>query len=132
MRIRRPLERWFPCVDDPDEGEVLIKHLSPGELQDIEDEEMPQRINYEPDDKGNMIPQFSIAPDRKHARERRLVLSVKGWRNFFDEDGNPIEHSDENVIRASREIDGFNEFVADCRKKLAEDVKKDEAGQEKN
>ena len=63
MRISRQKERWFPCEGDPDEGSVLIKHLSPGEAQDIIDEVLPQKIDYELDDKGNMVPQFSNVND---------------------------------------------------------------------
>jgi hypothetical protein len=132
MRIKRPEERWFQCVDDPDEGSVLIKHLSPGEIQDITDATMPQKIEYSPDEKGNMVPEFSITPDRKIERESIMTSAIKDWKNFFDENGNPIECTKENIIRASREIYGFNEFIAECRKILADDVANEMAGQEKN
>jgi len=132
MRIKRPKERWFPCVGDPDKARVLIKHLTPGEIQDLTDETMPQKIEYEQDDEGNMVPNFSMVPKRKEEREQTLVLAVKGWENFFDENEKPLDCTEENIIRASREIDGFNEFIAECRNTLAKDIEKEKAGQEKN
>lgn len=132
MRIRRPTERWFPCIGDPDEGSVLIKHLTPGEVQDISNQAMPQKYEYEPDEDGNLIPKLTVDMNTGMSRELTLIACIKDWKNFFDEDGNLLECTPENIIRASRKIEGFNDFIAECQNTLAEDIKNEERGQEKN
>lgn len=51
---------------------------------------------------------------------------------MFDHDGKKIECTPENVIRASREIDGFNELVDTFKEILAEDIKQEQVDQKKN
>ena len=132
MRISKSTQRWFPFVDDPDEGSVLVEHLSPGDTQDIYDETMPQNIEYEEDDKGNMVPIFKTDMDRKAQREKTLVACIKDWKNHFDEQGEPIKCNPENIIRASRGIEGYNEFITECRNTLADDIEKEKKVLEKN
>lgn len=132
MRIKKVAERWFPCVDDPDEGSVKIKHLSPGEVQDIYDETMPQNIKYEPDGEGNMIPVFNTEMNRKDQREKTMTAAIVDWKNHFDEGGNLLECTPENIIRASREIEGYSQFIDGCRNILGKDIEKEKEMQEKN
>ncbi len=40
-----------------------------------------------------------------------------------------MECTPENIIKASREIDGFNELVNDLREQLAEDIAKEKEDQ---
>ena len=117
---------------DPDEGEVKIKHLSPGERQDIFDKVFLQEIEYETGEQGKMIPKMKQVTDRKKDREQTLVRAVKDWKNFFDEDGKPLECNEKNIIRASREIEGFAEFVAECRQTMDEHIFEEEKELEKN
>ena len=132
MRISKPKERWFKMPGDPDEGEVKIKHLSPGERQDIFDKVFLQEIEYETGEQGKMIPKMKQVTDRKTDREQTLVRAVKDWKNFFDEDGKPLECNEKNIIRASREIEGFAEFVAECRQTMDEHIFEEEKELEKN
>ena len=133
MRITKPKDRWFPCLDDPDNGKVLIRHLSPGEVQDIFDKTMPQKIEYEKeDDSEDLIPAISIEPDRTADRELTLKACIVDWENFFDEKGEALECTHENIVRACREIEGFSIFVAQCRKRLEKDIKSEQEDQEKN
>ena len=65
-------------------------------------------------------------------REMTLVAAVVDWENFFEEDGiTPLICNDKNIIRASREIVGFNEIITKFRKKLASDVEQEQQAQEK-
>ncbi len=132
MRIKKATERWFPCVDDPDGGKVLIRHLSPGERQDVSDKSMPSRIDYEADGDGNMKPIFSIEPNRTTERDLIYQKSIVGWEEFFDEDGEQLDYTQDNVLRAIREIEGFSEFIDECRRTLESDIKAEIEGQEKN
>lgn len=132
MRIRKPTERWFKCEGDPDEGSVLIKHLTPGDLQDIAAEAMPHEYEYEEDDEGRMIPKLKMGFKSGTNRELTLVACIKDWKNHFDEHGNQLECNRENIIRASREIEGYIDFITECQNTLAKEIKKESEGQEKN
>ena len=132
MRIKRTVERWFECENDPDEARVLIRNLSPGEIQDIYDETMPQEIKYEQDEKGNMVPNFKTDMDRKAQREKTMVACIKDWENFYGYEDELLECNDGNIIRASREIEGFNQFVDNCRNIIAKDIEQEKESQVKN
>jgi hypothetical protein len=132
MRIKKIQERWFQAKGDPDEAEVLIRHLQPGENQDIAELALPQKIAYVEDETGKMKADFSISPNR--AKERELTFSgcVVGWKNFYDADENPLEFNGENLKRACREIEGFVEWINECRETLAAEIVKEKEAQEKN
>jgi len=132
MRIRRSAERWFPMVGDPDEGSVLIKDLTPGEIQDIVDKAMPRKYEYEADEKGNQIPKLTVNMDNTLQRELTFTACILDWKNFYDEEDALMECTPENIIRASRKIGGFNEFVIDSQNTLTKDVAEEKKGQEKN
>ena len=132
MRIRRSTERWFKCDGDPDEGSILIKDLTPGEIQDIVDKAMPRKYEYEADEKGNQIPKLTVNMDNTLQRELTFKACILDWKNFFDAEGKPLECTPENIVRASREIEGFNEFVIDCQNTLTKDIAEEKQGQEKN
>jgi len=132
MRIKRTAERWFECDDDPDEASVLIKNLSPGEVQDIYDETMPQNIEYEADEEGNMVPNFKTKMNRKLQREKTMLACIKDWKNFYGYEDEILECNEENIIRASREIEGFNQFIDKCREILSKNIESEKRGQEKN
>ena len=132
MRIKRPTERWFPMVGDPDNSKVLIKHLTPGDVQDIADESMPKKYEYDADADGKLIPKMTVGMNTTVQREMTFKACIKGWENFFDEDGGVLECTPGNIVRASREIEGFNEFITKCQKTLADDISKELKVQEKN
>ena len=132
MRIRRSTERWFKCEGDPDEGSILIKNLIPGEIQDIVDKAMPRSYEYESDEKGNQIPRLTVKMDNTLQRELTFKSCILDWKNFFDMEGTALECTPENIVRASREIDGFNAFVIDCQNTLTKDIAEEKEGQEKN
>ncbi len=139
MRIKKQMERWFEIPNDPDEAQILIKHLSPGEITDIMDEVFTQTIIYKPDDDQDphdkkdpvLKSEFIQETDRRKDREKTLIASVIGWKKFYDQEGKALECTPENVIRASREIEGFNGMVTDFRKRLADDIQKEEVKEEK-
>jgi hypothetical protein len=132
MRISKPKERWFEVPEDPDEARIKIKHLSPGERQDIFDKVFLQEIEYETGEQGKMIPKMKQVTDRKTDREETLVKAVVDWEYFYDENGKPLECNVENIIRASREIEGFAEHVSECRQVLDSDIAEEEKELEKN
>lgn len=133
MRIQGVSERWFPVENDPDEARIKIKNLSPGEISDIFDAVIVQTAEYKANEKGKLEPVFSQTTDKKTDREMTLIKAIVDWENLFEEDGEtPMECNEDNIIRASREITGFNEQVTDMRERLAEDIEKEAVTTEKD
>ena len=46
MRIKKQVTRWFEVEQDPDKSKLLIKHLLPGEITDIMDAVVKQKVTY--------------------------------------------------------------------------------------
>ena len=130
MRIKKQVERWFEIPNDPDEGQILIKHLNPGEITDIMDEVFTQTIVYKKDGDQDPQPEFIQETDKRKDREKTLVLSVVNWKKFYDQEGKALKCTPENVIRASREIEGFNNLVTGFRERLADDIQKEDVKEE--
>jgi len=132
MRISKVQERWFDVEGDPDKSRLKIKHMLPGETADIFDKVFEQKIDYKKGKKGKLEPNFSQNTNKKLDRELTLSTVVVDWENIFDRDGKPMECNPDNVIRASREIDGFSELVNEFREILAADIKEEREEQKKN
>jgi|FLOH01.1.fsa_nt_gi hypothetical protein len=134
MRITKITERWFDVPNDPDNARLKIKHLSPGEIQDIFDKVFVQKIDYKKGKgkKAKLEPIFSQKTDKKLDRELTLTMTVIDWEGFFDKKDQPMVCTPENIIRASRQIEGFNELVTELREQLAEDIQKEKESQQGN
>ena len=132
MRIAKTIERWFEVPGDKEDGKVKIKHLAPGEIQDIVDEVMVQEIIYEQPEGGEK-PKGVVRQrnNRRLDREKTVLACVVEWKNFYDENGKKMACDEANVLRAIRMIDGFSEFVAECRNRLAAEVDKEVKAQKK-
>jgi len=132
MRISKAVERWFPVPEDPDGARVKIRHLRPGEIQDIIDEVMVQEIEYqEPEDGGTGRPIIRQKNNRRKDREKTMQAAVVGWEKFYGRDGKALKCNADNILKAVREIDGFVEFVATCRDQLSEDIVAETTAQKK-
>lgn len=131
MRITKPEQRWFNVPADPDGASIQIKHLRPGEIQDIIDDVMVQEIEYNLEDGGNRRPILRQKNNRKKDREKTILACVVDWKKFYDANGKAMACTEDNVLRAIREIDGFAEFVGECRTRLTEDITAETAAQKK-
>ena len=132
MRITKPKERWFDVPEDEDKGKVLVRQISPGERHKIMDKAFQQKIEYRAGEDGKLSPVMNQITDRKFDREQTVLKAVVSWENFFDLDGTKLPCNLENVLKAINEIDGFIEFVNECREKLEEDISSEESVLEKN
>ena len=132
MRISKVIERWFDVPNDPDKSRLKIKHLNPGETQDIFDQVFVQKVDYEKGKKGKMEPKFSQETNKKLDRELTLSSVVVDWENVFDLKGQKMKCTPENVVNASREITGFSELVNEFKEILANDIKEEREDQKKN
>jgi hypothetical protein len=133
-KITKPTTRRFEYPDDPYNGFVTIKHLSPGETAEISDQAFKREINY----KSGKGKKDGYAPDVKLKEDLRLYTNlniekaVVGWGNFFDDNDEQISCTKETKEKAIDEIDGFVEFISECRETLAADIAKEKADQLKN
>lgn len=133
MRITKRVERWFPAPNDPDKSEHLIRHLLPGEILDTINDSTSQETKYIIDEKsGDLVPEMASHTTPGAVQEKQFMKALRGWKNVFDEDGKPLEFNDENKVRAYREMDGYSQFVTDCRNTLTEDVIKEQEARTKN
>ena len=134
MRISKITDRWFDIPNDPDNGRIKIHHLTPGELTDISDKAYTQDVVYKPVSGGKGKVEPIITQDVNSALNRELTLTtaIVGWENFFDRDDNPMDCTPDNIMRCSREIDGFDDLVKEFRDKLAEDIAAEKEEQRKN
>ncbi|HUT44386.1 MAG TPA: hypothetical protein VMW95_08615 [Desulfobacterales bacterium] len=133
MRISKVIERWFDVEGDPDKARLKIKHMLPGEITDIFDQVFEQKIDYKKTGKkGKLEPIFSQNTNKKLDRELTLSAVVVDWENMFDRDGKKMDCTPENIIRASRDIDGFTELVNEFREILTNDIKEEREDQKKN
>ena len=140
-RITKATERKFFLPNDPDKAWVMIKHLSPGEVQDIFDKVFTQEINYkktkskDPNQtkaKDSFEPEFSQKTNKGLDREMTLTSVVTGWGNFYGLDNKKAECTPENIMAFSRELDGFTEFIVESREELAKQIKEEKEAQIKN
>jgi hypothetical protein len=134
MRILKEDCRWFDVPNDPDNGRVKIKHLTPAELSEINDKSFQKKINYKSGKgkKEGYEPEVDITENPKVFRELPIKMAVVAWENFFDKNDKPMECTPENIERAIRQIDGFVIMVVNAKAKLADDIAQEKKDQLKN
>ncbi len=139
-RITKTKERWFDVPNDPVNGRVKIKHLSPGALALINDESFKKEMSYkagrgEKDDNGKKLApnvKVDIKENPVAFRELPIIKSIVSWENHLDENGNQMECNKENIEKFIRNDDSFSEFVNECREILAKDIAQEKKDQLKN
>jgi hypothetical protein len=134
MRISKITDRWFEIPNDPDSGRIKIHHITPGELTDISDQAYKQDVIYKPvaGQKGKVEPIITQDVDSALNRKLLLTTAIVDWENFFDREDKPMECTPDNIMRCSREIDGFYALVEEFRTQLAEDIAQEKEDQRKN
>lgn len=133
-RIEKTQERWFDFPNDPDKGAVKFKNLSPGEIDEINDESFKNNISYKPGGKkGDLEPIIESKQYPKAFRQLPIKKAIVDWKNFFEADGKTeMKCTPENIERAIQEIGGFKDWAVDCRGILAKDIAKEKEAQAKN
>ena len=133
MRITRTVERWFKLPGDPDGHEALIRHIKPGEVSDVIHSTTKFQTDYKKEDGTDaLIPNIQSFSEPNDMQKQLFLLGLVGWKNMFDEDGEPLEFNEVNKIRALREIDGYKEWVTECQNILGESVKQEAKDLSKN
>ena len=130
MRIRKPTSRWFKVPGDPDNAEIKIKALAPGDRFKIYDAAFNQELVY--NGPGDGHPSFKQTTDKEKDRLETAKAAVVDWKNVFDLDDQPLECTPENIVKAVNGIDGFMAFIRECMTRLDEDLADEKKDQEKN
>jgi hypothetical protein len=137
MKLQKMTSGWFELPNDEDGAAFEIKHLRSGEISKITDATNKRRFEFRKGADGELEPVPILETDAAGERERVIVAAVIGWRGICDQDGEPLECTEENKLRLCREL-GETDFsavvlfVQDCRRKLAEAIKADAEETEKN
>jgi hypothetical protein len=106
--------------------------MTPGDRQDIFDASMEQEVVYQPGKDGSSEPVMRQKNNLTLDRELTCQRAVVDWENHFDRDGNPMECTPENIVRAIREIDGWVTAVKIFMAELDDILEKEDKAQEKN
>lgn len=141
MQVPKKITATFPIPNDPDKGEITLRHISPGEMEDIQGEMGIFETIMKPDDDGKMSPEIRQNTGIGDKRYLLQVRSIDSWRNVRGEDGKDLPCTPENIIVVCREVEvmrddgafiGLPVWLHECRVKLAEKVKADRMAQRKN
>jgi len=132
MRLTTERSVWRDIPDDPDNARVEIRHIKPGEQQDIEDNIELYRAVLRPDATGALQREVTINPAKGDARYAFLCAAIKNWENFLDAAGIPLACTDENKILMARERKDLGQLVGTFRTELAAVVSAEQEAERKN
>lgn len=119
---------WFRFnEDDPDSGEICIRAVTPGQLKEMTRKTTKKRPEY----KGG---QRFVVEEHDEEKFARLLWDyvIVEWKDLQDEDGNEIPCTVDSKYHLMMDNIGFARFVAQCRERVEEDIKKHEEAVEKN
>lgn len=127
-RLSAVKEQWFSIPGDEDKATLKIRHLTPGDIQKINNDTSRWLGKHE---NNEFVSELEYAPMEQLRRMR--VAAVIDWTGFFDENGNSLKCSQANKERylnfdpeLGKDEDGkpkaFSEWVDKFREELAEEV----------
>ena len=131
MRIAPQITAVFPVPNDPDKAEVTIIHLTPGQIEDVNEKMAAFKtiIKRTGDTMEPEIHQNSSLGDRRYLF---TVESIKSWSGFKDAKGKDMPCDYKSKIAMARAADvvvtrddgikeriSFSNWIAECRAELA-------------
>lgn len=136
MKLQKLTKAWFDFPDDPDGARFEIKHLLAGEISEIVEKTHNRRFEFREDKKGKLTPIPILETNDLLERELTIIASVTAWKNMLDENGKPLDCTDENKLRLCKELNEedfkiFLDFITDCRQKIADIVKEETIAEKK-
>lgn len=128
LKLTTKKTRWFVVPQDTTgETKVLIKHLKPGEVAELESKVNKITGKQQGDDFFTEI-NFAL-----HDRTKAFVVqAVEDWEGILGTNDKKLPCNDVNKLTVFKEFSWFGEFVEDCRKALADEVEAESEGAEKN
>ena len=125
-------DKWFPLPNDPDKGEILVRHLKQGEVNDIEDRVSRLETVVRRDPDGVAREEMRVVYPKGEDRYLYFCAALRDWKNFFGLDGKPLECTDANKIMMARDDQELVKFVGECRAALAEEAEREQEAARKN
>jgi len=135
MRLTARKTKRYDVPNDPDEGFIVIRHLSKGEVRKVESK--VNQLYYQTNGSGEGDTRIDFDPytrSRLFARE-----AITKWGSMYDLKGRDMKLTAANLDKASvftmlvngEKVD-FYEWVDDCRKDLDEEVEAETKEAEEN
>lgn len=121
MKLMPAKEMWFNVPDDEEKAEIKIRHLNNSKVQSITQGVSENRTILKD---GRM--EVVAVSNQKEILEALCVNAIRNWKNVSGLDGQPLECTDANKRLFIAEVDGFLEFVNQCRNDLADHLRKEE------
>ncbi|HML56578.1 MAG TPA: hypothetical protein PKC79_20970 [Solidesulfovibrio magneticus] len=131
-RITPQKEVWRDIPNDPDKGQLKIRHLKQGEINDIEDSIERYETMLRPDAAGVVHQEVRVNPAKGDKRYAYICAAVRDWKNVYGLDGKPMECTDANKILLARDDEDFGKVVGQFRRELAEQVAQEKEAARKN
>ena len=131
MRIGKEITAVFPVPNDPDGAEVTIRHLTPGQVEDVHEKMAAFRTTMRRVG-DRMEPEIQQNTNLGDRRYLFVTESVVSWKGFIDAKGKelPCDHKTKISMARDAEVvvtrdDGtrdkisFANWIAECRAELA-------------
>jgi hypothetical protein len=141
MRLSKKITAVFPIPNDPDKGEVTLVYLTPGEVEDLQEEMGAFDTVMRRGEGGTLEPEMRQNPKLGDKRYLLTCAAVESWRNIKDAEGRALPCNEETKLMVARsaeitkengEVVGFPTWINECRAGLAKIVRKDKEAAEKN
>ena len=119
LQLTKALEVWFPLTADDEGPAVLIRDLTPGDLEDIQTACL--KFNSEIKNADKQTREMVVKPnfDDRLAKQMKFERAIKGFRQLLDEDGKEMTPSAGNIKKLSRNMYGFDAWFEDRLAELA-------------
>lgn len=125
MKLTTEKRIWFDIPGDTDGGRVELLNLKDGDMQETINAVTYTENVYRD---GRQMIRVRHKPSIARALAAAAIVD---WNNHFDEQGNPLPCTPENVNRFLAE-DGYLQAINTLTGQLAEMVKKEKLASEKN
>lgn len=130
MRLSPLTKAWFNLPDDPDKARFEIKHLLSGELSKIKDKARIEAVELLRSNQGDLEQKMTVTLRQEIGEELTVCAAITNWENVFDSEGKPLDCDEQGKVRLCRELseddwNSFLKFIADSRKILADQMKKE-------
>jgi len=145
MRLSKRKTFVFPVPNDPDKGEVTLRHILPGEVEDIQEEIGAFETIMKTGEDGKLAPELRQNGSLGDKRYLFQQKAIESWKNIKDADGQDIPCTPENIVLVCREAEivvtrgggvketiTFAAWVTECRADAAKQVKSAREASEKN
>ena len=115
---------WFELEGG---GQVCLRVCDGDALRDIRKRTVKKKVEY-----NKVLMQRLVVEDTNTELQEELIWDycIVDWKDFFDQDNQPISCTYENKQTLMGKSITFAKFVGDCLGKIRDDIEKDTVGEE--